>query len=311
LLEKIQADILEQKSSRAVRPAQTFPAAVNTYLDRGGKPRFLKPLLLHFRETPIDQIDQAAIDHSALTLLPRASFATRNRQVYTPISAVLRAAGVRIEIERPKEPEERVIRPLTLEEALRLIDACAPHLRPLVMFLLLTGARAGEALWLEWPCVNLVRAHVSFPKTKNGKSRGLALHRDLIAELANLRHRDGCVFRRPDGKPYERPKSINDTSAGTRIKTAFAAACRRAGIEDFRVHDCRHTWASWHYAKHADLVMLQRQGGWKTLKLVLRYAHQNSDRDREAIDGLPSLAKSEKSVNSANERLEKLCKAVS
>jgi integrase len=309
LLEKIQADILEQKSSRAVRPAQTFAAAVNNYIDRGGEMRFLEPLARHFRETPIDQIDQAAIDHAALTILPRASFATRNRQVYTPMSAILRTASVQITIRRPKMPEG-IIRSLTHDEAPRLLDASAPHLRPLVMFLLLTGARAGEALWLDWRHVDLARAHVSFPKTKNGKARGIALHRDLVAELANLPHRDGEVFRRPDGKPYERPKSLDDTSAGTRIKNAFNAACRRADIENFRVHDCRHTWASWHYAQHKDLVMLKRQGGWKTLAMVLRYAHQNSDRDREAIDALPSLAKSEKSVNSANERLEKPCRSV-
>ena len=54
------------------------------------------------------------------------------------------------------------------------------------MFMLYTGAKAGEALWLDWKCVDLNRAHVSFPKTKNGDPRGVPLHRDLIVELANL-----------------------------------------------------------------------------------------------------------------------------
>ena len=48
-------------------------------------------------------------------------------------------------IERPKAPEGRV-RWLTPAEADRLIEACAKHLRPLVIFLLYTGARVGEAL---------------------------------------------------------------------------------------------------------------------------------------------------------------------
>jgi len=113
-----------------------------------------------------------------------------------------------------------------------------------VIFLLFTGARVGEALWLDWRCTELARAHVSFPKTKNGDPRGVPLHRDLVAVLANLPHRDGCVFRRPDGKPYERPSGDDNISAGSKIKTAFRGAVRRAGLEDFRVHDCRHTWAT-------------------------------------------------------------------
>jgi integrase len=42
----------------------------------------------------------------------------------------------------------------------------SPHMRPLVMFMLYTGARVGETLWLEWRCIDLNRAHVQFEKTK-------------------------------------------------------------------------------------------------------------------------------------------------
>jgi integrase len=149
------------------------------------------------------------------------------------------------------------------------------------MFLLYTGARAGEALWLDWRCVDLARAHVSFPKTKNGNPRGVPLHRDLVAELANLPGREGTVFRRPDGRPYERP--------GSKFKTAFHGALRRPEIENFRVHDCRHTWATWHCTAHKDLIALQKLGGWHTLAMVTRYAHANSDNDLAGINELPSL----------------------
>ncbi len=46
------------------------------------------------------------------------------------------------------------------------------------------------------------------------------------------------------------------------------AACRRAGIDDFRVHDCRHTWATWLYQANRDLAALQALGGWKTVSMV-------------------------------------------
>ena len=103
----------------------------------------------------------------------------------------------------------------------------------------------------------------------------MPLHPRVCAALANLPHREGEVFRRPDGLPYARPMRVNDTSAGDRIKKAFAGACKRAGIEDFSPHDCRHTWATWHYAENRDLLALQRLGGWKTLAMVMRYAHVN------------------------------------
>jgi len=105
--------------------------------------------------------------------------------------------------------------------------------------------------------------------------------------LANLPKRSGEVFRCPDGKPYSRPRNINDTSAGTRIKTAFAGACRRAEITDFHPHDCRHTWATWHYATNRDLLALMKLGGWKSERMVIRYAHVNVEELAPTIQKLP------------------------
>jgi len=286
LLAKIQKQIFNRESGRAAGPS--FAEAALTYMKAGGERRFLEPVLRHFGDTPVDAIDQNAVTRAALILYPEATPSTRNRQVITVVSAVLKMAGISRKFHRPKPPPENV-RWLTQEEAGRLIEACSPHLRPLVIFLLYTGARAGEALWLDWRNVDLGRAHVSFPKTKNGTARGVPLHPNLIAALASLKHRDGEVFRRPDGEPYERPRGDDDRSAGSKIGTAFGGALKRAGIKDFRVHDCRHTWASWHYREHRDLIALQRLGGWKTLSMVTRYAHQNSETDRDSINALPSL----------------------
>jgi integrase len=110
-----------------------------------------------------------------------------------------------------------------LDEANRLIEACADHLRPLVIFLIYTGARVGEALWLDWRYVDLERRQVIFPKTKNGEERGVPLAERVIDALNKLPHRKGEVFRRPDGLPYARPRNEEDEnqSAGSRIKTAF------------------------------------------------------------------------------------------
>ena len=234
-----------------------------SYLESGGTKRFLDKVIQHFGITPLAKIDQDAIDKGARKVYPNASNATRDRQFYTPTSAVIKHAARRgwcsqIIMERPEKPRGRV-RWITSEEAERLIAACNKAFRVLVIFLLYTGARIGEALWLNWrdvdslEAMNLARRSERRPSHQNNEPRGVPLHPRLRAALANLPHREGMVFRRPDGMAYERLRD-GATSASDGIRKAFAGACKRAGIKNFTVNDCRHTWASWHYAKNRDLL---------------------------------------------------------
>lgn len=282
---KREVEILE-RSIHGARARATFLEAGVGYMEAGGETRFMTPLLHHFGTTPLARIDQAAIDRAARVLYPGAKASTLNRQVYTPMSAVLKFAARRGLVEnrpiaRPKQPPGRV-RWITPAEAEALIAKCSAHLRPLVIFMLYTGARVSEALYLDWREIDLQRAHVAFLDTKNGEARGVPLHPRVVAALANLRHRDGLVFRRPDGRPYERK-----ADGGGQIKTAFDGACLRAGIENFRPHDLRHTWASWHYQANRDLAALMALGGWKSERMVLRYAHLNTDNLAASVASLP------------------------
>ena len=56
-------------------------------------------------------------------------------------------------------------------------------------------------------------------------------------------------------------------------KTSWLSACRRAGIERFRFHDLRHTWASWLIQSGVPLSVLQEMGGWESIEMVRKYAH--------------------------------------
>jgi integrase len=287
---KREAELLAE-SVYGRRATVTFAAAAVSYLENGGSRRFIEPVIRHFGTLPLAKIDQEALDRGARKLFPDAKSSTRNRQFFTPASAVLHHAARRgwcsvLLIERPQAGADRV-RWFTIEEADRLIASASDHMQPMLIFLFYTGARAGEALWLDWRNVDLSRAHVTFSKTKNGEARGVLLHPRVVAALANLKHRDGEVFLRPDGSAYERPRHIDDTSAGSRIAKGFAGACRRAGIADFHPHDCRHTWATWHYAANRDLGALQRLGGWKSIRMVMRYAHVNIGELTHTINKLP------------------------
>jgi integrase len=272
-----------QRSVFGAEATATFVGAAVSYLESGGERTYLKPIIARIGSMPLAKIDQAMIERTARALYPNASLATRNRQAFTPIAAVLNHAAkrglcARRVIERPEQPKGR-IRWLTFEEAERLLDACSPHLRPLVMFLLGTGARLSEALYLEWREVDLPGAHVVFLDTKNGEPRGVPLHSRLLAELRALRRRTGAVFRTNTGLAYAQKEG-----GGGQIKTAFRGACRRAGIADFSPHDCRHTWATWHYSANRDLVALMKLGGWKSERMVLRYAHVNVSQLAPSID---------------------------
>ena len=268
------------------RATATFLEAAVSYMEADGEARFLEPILREIGGVRLADIDQVLIEKTARKLYPGRKPATMNRQVIAPISAVMKHAHGRklcdyLKIERMREPRGR-IRWITPEEADRLIDACSPHLRPLVTFLFYTGARLAEALYLDWQAVDLNRGHVFFAETKNGEARGVPLHRRVVAELANLKHRNGAVFRRPDGLAYE----FKDDGGG-QIKTGFGGACRRAGITDFTPHDCRHTWATWHYRANRDVLALKTLGGWKTERMVFRYAHVNASQHAHTIDLLP------------------------
>lgn len=264
------------------RAVATFSQAALSYIEAHGETRFLAPIITYFgTSTKLAKIGQDEIDIAARKLYPTQAASTLNRQVYTPISAVLKHAARRKwcnEWTIQRLSEEKIdYRWLSYEEAERLIAACSPHMRPLVIFLLYTGARIGEALWLDWRNVSLDRSHVQFIDTKNGTSRGVPLHSRVVKELKKLLHTTGCLFLKPDGTIY-RPLNEddpNDVSAGDRIKTGFQGAVRRAGLADFTPHGCRHTWATWHYQANRDLGALQKLGGWATLQMVLRYAHTN------------------------------------
>ena len=200
--------------------------------------------------------------------------ATKRRIVYGPLTTILNHGAARgwcppPKLQQPAVPKGKT-RWLAPAEALRLLDAAAPHLRPLLHFILCTGARMSEALDLDWADVDLPAARAVFRDTKNGKDRAAALPEAAVLLLANLPGRGGRVFRRDDGEPY----ADTERQYGGQIKTGFAGALRRAGItEPTTPHDLRHTWATWFYALTRDPLLLKAEGGWASIAMVERYAH--------------------------------------
>lgn len=190
---------------------------------------------------------------------------TFNRYVNV-IKAVLHQAGVELKIKRPKQPPGRV-RWLTAEEWERLDQALPDYLRPLARFAIATGLRRRNVVLLEWSQVDLGRrvAWLHAEQTKSKRAIGIPLS---DAAMAVLRSQKGIHER------WVFPKNGNHVKAFDRH---FQRAVAKAKIKNFRWHDLRHTWASWHVSNGTRLEVLRELGGWGSLQMVLRYAHLAPD----------------------------------
>ena len=165
------------------------------------------------------------------------------------------------------EPKERV-RFLTKEQAESLILELPPHLSAMVKFSLATGLRESNVTGLQWSQIDMPRktAWIDAKNAKSGKSISVPLNDDAMLVLRNqLGNHRIHVFT------Y---KGNSIAKAGA---TAWDKALKRAGIEDFRWHDLRHTWASWHIQSGTPINVLKELGGWSDLDVVLRYAHLSSE----------------------------------
>jgi integrase len=249
------------------RPTVGWAAAVASYLDAGARSPGTEALLLrltaHLRDTPLAAIGQEATDRAAAAILrPGAKPATRLRNIVVPIRAVLMHAHRRGWCDAPlvESPGTATRRTpcLTLAQFERLRDAILPRHRALLTWHVGTGCRRGETRALAWQDVDLAgsTARLWADTTKAGRSRIVRLVPAVVAALATLpRRRDGLVFGDPDARQ------------------ALATAAKRSGVPIRGLHDLRHTWASWHYAVHRDLLALRLAGGWASVSQVETYAH--------------------------------------
>jgi integrase len=189
------------------------------------------------------------------------------------IKAVLRRSATVWElIERPPHIElhrntARRIRFITSLEAKKLLGELPEHLRDVVHFSLLTGLRKSNVVGLCWDQVDLERrmAWIHPDQSKSRQSIGVPLNQQALELLRNRAKRVGTGF----GPVFTfRDKPI------IQINTkAFRRGLAKVGIKNFRWHDLRHTWATWHIQAGTPLYVLQELGGWHSYSMVQRYAH--------------------------------------
>lgn len=193
-------------------------------------------------------------------------------------------------VKAPKVPAGRV-RYLHPGELRALLEACPDWLRPIVALLVATGMRRGEVLGLRWVDVDRNGGRILLPQTKNGDGRVVYLNRLACQVLDSLR----------GGAPMDHVFPASDDVTPESVSLAFLRACRKVGIADFRLHDLRHTAASWLRMQGADIHTVALLLGHKDLRMAARYQHLSpahlADAAKRLDDVFPSLPQSPVRVN--------------
>jgi len=171
---------------------------------------------------------------------------------------------------------------LTREQWGKLYVELPSHMKPMALFAVETGLRQANVLGLRWDKVDLDRrlVWVEAEDTKSDEALPVPLSDGAMDVLKTKQgEHDEFVFTYR-GKPIKE------------VKTAFIAACCRAGVGEIRVgsgvagllgpryvgftwHGLRHTWATWHVQSGTPLEVLQKLGGWADLRMVMNYAHHS------------------------------------
>jgi integrase len=237
-----------------------------THADDVARLRWLDKYL---RGQPLDRISRDVIGQIGEVKARESSGPTANRTLAL-IRAILRRACHEWEwidkapkVRMFKEWKRRV-RWITRVEAERLLSFLPAHQADMARFALSTGLRQANVTGLEWSQLDMQR-RVAWIHPDQAKARK-AIPVPLNDEAVD-------VIRRQLGKHSARVFTFKGKPVRAVNTKAWKRALRLAGIEDFRWHDLRHTWASWHVQAGTSIQELQELGGWESVEMVRRYAH--------------------------------------
>lgn len=173
---------------------------------------------------------------------------------------------------------------LSLEEAQRLIASVEQDENRVasnaIMLLLLTGARRNEITHAKWEHIDWNQKSLLVPLSKSGKPRSIALNGAAIALLRNVQATDDCTYIFPS--PVTQRPSPSLYFPWERIRM-------RAGLPDLRLHDLRHSFASFLVNNGVSLYVVQGLLGHGHARYTQRYAHLAPDTLREAAEKVGSV----------------------
>jgi integrase len=178
-----------------------------------------------------------------------------------------------LDVMAPKFRDERT-QHLSPDQFRRVLAAAPEKMRPVFALLTATGMRRSELLECRWKCVDAAR--ILLPTSKNDEPKEIHLNVFAQQVLASI----------PQGEPEDRLFPDVTPDAAT---MAFHHVCEQLGISDIRLHDLRHTFATWLRQGGTALDIIASQLGHRDLRMTKRYARIASAQVRDAVSGLDSV----------------------
>jgi integrase len=176
----------------------------------------------------------------------------------------------------PWDVDERKPKAKHLPKAKNRFTKIGPFAAAAIRLLLFTGCRLREILHLKWEQVDLERGLVFLADSKTGR-KTVILNAPALAVLAGLDRLGSYVV---PGDDPERPRAD--------LKRPWEAVAKRAGLDGVRLHDLRHTYASFGAGGGLGLPIIGKLLGHTQASTTQRYAHLDADplrRASEAIGG--------------------------
>ena len=141
-----------------------------------------------------------------------------------------------------------------------------------IKLLLFTGRRTGEILTLKWDYIDFENSKMNLPDTKTG-AKSFFFSPTVKQILLNLPNKEGFVF-----------KSVLKDKRVTTVRHIWKKICKLAKIENVRVHDLRHTYASLAVQNGYSLPIISKMLGHADIKTTQRYAHLHDDPVNQAVE---------------------------
>lgn len=290
--DKLKASLWDQ-ARLGVKPRHTWNEAVVRYLaetthktSQVSDKTHLRWLDRFLNGRMLDEINRELLDSIMATRMAENVKNSSVNRVGEVIRAVLRKACNEWEwldrvprIRMLPEPNRRV-RWITQEEAGRVLAVLPKHLVPVVKFSLETGLRRSNVTGLQWSQIDLTRRTAWIHPDQAKARKAIAVPLSAAAVI---------VIREQIGKHPTHVFSYHGNPLVQVNTKAWRNALAKVGIENFRWHDLRHTWASWHVQAGTPLHVLQELGGWECVEMVRKYAHLSSEHLTEYVDRLSSL----------------------
>jgi integrase len=204
-------------------------------------------------------------------------YAERERETYLTLSQLERlgnaireatTTGIPYLVDETKAKVKHAPKP---ENRLTKID---PHAIAAVLLLIFTGARLREILHLKWQHVDFERGFLRLPDSKTGQ-KAIILNGPAVEVLATLPRVGAYVIAgQSAGGDNEKPRAD--------LKRPWKALAKRAGLEGVRIHDLRHTHASYGAGAGLGLPIIGKLLGHTQASTTQRYAHLDADPLRNA-----------------------------